>query len=178
MRKQYPEVPWIALTATAPAKVKDDLIQNLSLSGPVKCFKISSFRSNLYYDIAYKNQLTDDFIELKAYIDKCLAHDLPSSELKSSEKACGIIYCRKKETTESVAKSLRKLGLSCAAYHAGIKKSEKDQIQNDWMSGKVSVIAATVSFGMGIDKGSVRSVIHWDLPQSISGKLFCLDSIY
>lgn len=112
--------------------------------------------------------MTDDFIELKAYIEKCLAYDKDTEGLKPSEMPCGIIYCRKKDTTESVAKSLRKLGLACAAFHSGLKKHEKEQVQNDWMNGKVPVIAATVSFGMGIDKGPVRFVIHWDVPQSIA----------
>ena len=167
LRKLYPEIPWIALTATAPKKVKEDVIKNLGFKNPV-CFQISCFRSNLYYDVAFKNLLNDDFIELKAYIEKCLAYDKNQENLKSSEKPCGIIYCRKKDTTESVAKSLRKLGLGCAAYHSGLKKYEKEQVQNDWMNGKVPVIAATVSFGMGIDKGPVRFVIHWDVSQSIS----------
>lgn len=112
--------------------------------------------------------MTDDFIELKAYIEKCLAYGKGTEDLKPSEKPCGIIYCRKKDTTESVARSLQKLGLACAAFHSGLKKHEKEQVQNDWMNGKVPVIAATVSFGMGIDKGPVRFVIHWDLAQSIA----------
>lgn len=174
MRKEYPDIPWIALTATAPLKVKEDLIKNLALKGPPVCFQISCFRSNLYYDVSYKNLMSADFAELKAYIEQCLSHNKSSAELKSAEKPCGIIYCRKKDTTESVAKSLRKLGLPCAAYHSGLKKHEKEQIQNDWMNGVMPVIIATVSFGMGIDKGPVRFVIHWDVPQSISGesKLF------
>lgn len=169
LRKEYPEIPWIALTATAPKKVREDLIENLSLKDPA-CFQISCFRSNLYYDIAFKKLLTDDFIQLKAYIEKCLNYEKDTRDLKPSEQPCGIIYCRKKDTTERVAKSLRKLGLSCAAFHSGLKKHEKEQIQNDWMNGKVPVICATVSFGMGIDKGPVRFVIHWDVSQSISGK--------
>lgn len=170
MRKEYPSIPWIALTATAPKKVKDDLIKSLALKGPVASFQISCFRSNLYYDIVFKNQLAEDFIELKAYIEQCLKFDKNTEDLKPSDKPCGIIYCRKKDTTESVARSLSKLGLGCAAYHSGLKKHEKEQIQNDWMNGKVPVIAATVSFGMGIDKGPVRFVIHWDVSQSISGE--------
>jgi ATP-dependent DNA helicase Q5 len=58
--------------------------------------------------------------------------------------------------------------MNCAAFHSSLNKSEKESVQNDWMNGKCPVIAATVSFGMGIDKGPVRFVIHWDLPQSIS----------
>lgn len=167
LRKAYPQIPWIALTATAPKKVKEDVIKNLAFKVNV-AFQVSCFRSNLYYDIEFKNLLKDDFIELKAYIQKCLAFDKDTEGLKPSEKPCGIIYCRKKDTTESVAKSLSKLGLACAAFHSGLKKHEKEQIQNDWMNGRVPVIAATVSFGMGIDKGPVRFVIHWDCPQSIA----------
>lgn len=141
LRKEYPNVQWIALTATAPLKVKEDLIKKLALKTPAS-FQISCFRSNLYYDVAFKNLMQDDFIELKAYIEKCLAHD-KGEVLKPQDIACGIIYCRKKDTTESVAKSLRKLGLACAAFHSGLKKSEKEQIQNDWMNGKCAVIVAT-----------------------------------
>lgn len=170
LRQDYPEIPWIALTATAPEKVKTDLIAKLQLKGPVQSFQTSCFRENLFYDIVYKNLLSNDFVELKSYIEECLSVDKDVANLKGSEKPCGIIYCRKKDTTESVAKSLQKLGLACAAFHSGLKKDEKERIQDDWMNGKVPVIAATVSFGMGIDKGPVRFVIHWDIPQSISGK--------
>lgn len=168
LRNTYPSIPWIALTATAPKKVQDDLIKSLALKGPVATFKVSSFRSNLYYDIAFKNLMNDDFIELKAYIEKCLKTDEDTENLSSSQKPCGIIYCRKIETTESVARSLTKLGLRCAAYNSKLKKSDKEQVQNDWMNGVIPVIAATVSFGMGIDKGPVRFVVHWGISQSIS----------
>lgn len=166
LREEYQEIPWIALTATAPKKVKDDLVKKLSLKN-VKSFQVSCFRTNLYYDVQFKSLLKDDFIELKSYIDsRLLVKD--DENLKDSEKPCGIIYCRKKETTELVARSLRKLGLKCAAFNSSLKKSEKETVQDDWMNGKCPVIVATVSFGMGIDKGSVRFVIHWDVPQSIS----------
>lgn len=167
LRKEYPEIPWIALTATAPEKVRKDLIKNLALNDP-KIFQVSCFRPNLFYDVAFKKLMQQDILELKQYIEKCLGRDNPDT--KPSEKSCGIIYCRKKETTESVARSLRSRGLECGAFHSGLKKSEKETLQNDWMNGKVAVIVATVSFGMGIDKAQVRFVIHWDLPQSVSCK--------
>lgn len=140
-------------------------MKNLALKDP-EVFQVSCFRSNLYYDVAFKNLLKEDFAELMIYIEKCLGHDNPDT--KSSEKSCGIIYCRKKDTTESVARALRNLGLKCGAFHSGLKKNEKEQLQNDWMNGVVPVIIATVSFGMGIDKAQVRFVIHWDVAQSIS----------
>lgn len=166
LRREFPSVPWIALTATAPKHIKEDLFKNLALREPVKCFQVSCFRSNLYYDVAFKNLLSNDFAELKTYIQECLCDDEVEND---SEKPCAIIYCRKRETTESVAGCLQKLGMSAAAFHSGLKPHEKDQIQNDWMKGKLLVIVATISFGMGIDKGPVRCVIHWDLPQSIAG---------
>jgi ATP-dependent DNA helicase Q5 len=118
LRLEYPQIPWIALTATAPAKVRKDLIKNLELKEP-KIFQVSCFRPNLYYDIAFKKLLKQDILELKQYIEKCLGRDNPDT--KPSEKACGIIYCRKKETTESVARSLRSRGLQCGAFHSGLK---------------------------------------------------------
>lgn len=150
-RKEYPSIQWIALTATAPLIVRDDVIKNLSFIEP-KIYQASCFRKNLYYDIIYKNSMKDDFIELKDYIAKCLLKE-EDLDLKPHNKPCGIIYCRKKETTESVAKGLQRQGVSCKAFHSSLKKSEKEEVQNEWMNGKTKVIAATISFGMGIDKG-------------------------
>jgi ATP-dependent DNA helicase Q5 len=158
-RRTYPSIKWIALTATAPLIVRQDIITNLNFVEPV-IFQIPCFRENLYYDIVYKNSLRDDFIELNGYIQDLLAN--------ASSKSCAIIYCRKKETTESVALGLRKQGLSCKAFHSGLNKTEKDKVQDDWMSGKVLVIVATIAFGMGIDHQHVRLVVHWDLSQNIA----------
>lgn len=166
LRKTHQSIQFLALTATAPKLVRDDVLSNLSFKNAA-IFQVSCFRNNLYYDIIYKNSLQNDFPELKEYIDQCLVEN-EKENLKGSEKACGIIYCRKKDTTEVVANGLRKQGLSCRAFHSGLKKSEKEQVQNDWMNGNVSVIVATVAFGMGIDKASVRFVVHWDVSQSIA----------
>lgn len=95
VRKLYPKIPWIALTATASKKIYKDIIKNLSLKEPVSIFKSSCFRKNLYYDVAFKNLLDDDFIELKIYIEKSLSLDSnDDKDSKSNEKNCGIIYCR------------------------------------------------------------------------------------
>lgn len=164
-RREYPSVQFIALTATAPLLVRKDILENLNFKNP-KIFQVPCFRKNLYYDIVYKNSLKDDFIELKDFIKKRI--DKYDSDAKPSEKPCAIVYCRKKETTESVAIGLRKQGLSCKAFHSGLKKKEKEEVQDDWMNGKVAVIVATVAFGMGIDHQHVRLVVHWDLSQNIA----------
>lgn len=166
LRRKYSSIQWIALTATAPAIVRDDVLKNLNFHNAA-IFQVSCFRKNLYYDIVYKNSMKNDFPELKEYIDQCLVEN-EEDNLSGKDKAVGIIYCRKKDTCESVALGLRKQGVLCKAFHASLKNSEKEQVQNDWMCGKVSVIVATVAFGMGIDKASVRFVVHWDVAQNIA----------
>lgn len=79
------------------------------------------------------------------------------------------MYCRTRESVERVTRGLVKQGVSAVSYHAGMKEMERKQAQEDWMGGKVKVICATVSFGMGVDKATVRAVIHWDVPQSVAG---------
>lgn len=81
--------------------------------------------------------MQDDFIELKEFIQKTLHTE---EKLQPSDEPCGIIYCRKKDTCESVSQGLRKQGVSCSPFHSGMKKSDKEQAQNDWMSGKIQII--------------------------------------
>uniref|UniRef100_A0AAG5D2D0 ATP-dependent DNA helicase n=1 Tax=Anopheles atroparvus TaxID=41427 RepID=A0AAG5D2D0_ANOAO len=165
LRTEYPSIPWIALTATASKQVVEDIFKNLRLKEPVAKFKTHCFRHNLYYDVVFKNCIQDDYLHLKEYIEGILG---AQDEVKPSKKPCGIIYCRTRENTERVAASLTKLGLRTVPYHAGLKQSEREQVQEDWMEGKYVAIAATISFGMGVDKGSVRFVVHWDNPQNVA----------
>lgn len=166
LRKRYPTITWIALTATASREVTEDIFKNLALKNP-KSYKTSCFRKNLYYDIVFKNSVQDDFIHLRDFSLKCLKTK-EGVEIKPHCNPCGIIYCRTREAVERVAFGLNRQGVSSMAYHAGLNANDRKQVQEDWMIGKFAVICATNSFGMGVDKPSVRFVVHWDIPQNVA----------
>lgn len=165
MRDMFPDVPMVALTATASAKVFDDILVQLKLRQPVAIFKTSSFRANLYYDVEFKEALDEPFENLKNFALRALGEGWEDEDPK--RRGSGIVYCRTRDACEEVSMKLSSLGLATKPYHGGMKPAERKENQDEWTRGQVPVIAATVSFGMGVDRAMVRFVAHWSVPQSV-----------
>lgn len=148
-----PDLPIIALTATATPKVQDDIVKNLELRKPD--IYIDSFnRPNLYYEIIPKGG--------KDKVLKNMVKFIHSMKGKS-----GIIYTLNRKTTEELANTLVANGISAVAYHAGLDTPLRAHRQDQFLLEDVDVIVATIAFGMGIDKPDVRFVIHYNIPKSL-----------
>ncbi|HEY4206106.1 MAG TPA: DNA helicase RecQ [Puia sp.] len=148
-----PNIPVIALTATATPKVQSDIVKNLGLRNP-RIF-ISSFnRGNLYYEIQPKIKKDQTIKSMVRYI---LQHKGKS----------GIIYTLNRKTTEELADMLVANGIKAVAYHAGLDGKLRAERQDQFLNEDVQVIVATIAFGMGIDKPDIRFVIHFNIPKSI-----------
>ncbi len=152
VRDRFPGVPLVALTATADPHTREDIREKLGLDGAA-CFASSFDRPNIRLQVVEKHNP-------QAQLQRFLA---------SHEDEAGIIYCSTRKRTEDVAAHLRDRGIAAAAYHAGLPAEERERVQEAFIFDQIRIVAATVAFGMGIDKTNVRFVVHWDLPQHLEG---------
>jgi ATP-dependent DNA helicase RecQ len=153
MTQINPDIPVIALTATATPKVQSDIIKNLDLREPA--IYISSFnRPNLYYEIQPKIKKDQTIKNIVRFI----------VQMKGRS---GIIYTLNRKTTEELADMLMANGIKAVAYHAGLDSKLRAERQDLFLNEDVQVIVATIAFGMGIDKPDIRFVIHYNIPKSI-----------
>src|SRR5881394_743854 len=150
LRKHLPDVPIMALTATATERVRADIIKELKLRDP-RAYVASFNRPNLTYRVIPK---TTAYEQLMAFI-------------RSRPNDSGIIYCASRKSTESLARNLNEDGVSAKPYHAGLTNAERTKHQDAFLRDDVRVITATIAFGMGINKPNVRFVVHYDLPKNL-----------
>lgn len=153
LREQFPDVPMVALTATADKVTREDIVKQLHLKEP-RIFLSSFDRPNLSLSVRHgltKNEKTKaiaEFIKLRPF-------------------SSGIIYCQSRSNTEKLAAKLQEKGINATYYHAGMSAAERNRTQDDFINDRIQVVCATIAFGMGIDKSNVRWVIHFNLPKSI-----------
>jgi ATP-dependent DNA helicase RecQ len=152
LRDLFPGIPIGAFTATATARVREDIKRQLRLDEATS-FSGSFNRPNLVYEVRPKTQTYEGLL---AY-------------LQAHRDESGIIYCASRRGTEDLADRLRHDGFRAAAYHAGLESDERHRRQEAFVRDDVPIIVATIAFGMGIDKPDVRFVIHYDLPKSLEG---------
>jgi len=148
-----PDIPVIALTATATPKVQNDIIKNLDLKNP-KIYTESFNRANLYYEIQPKIKKEETLKHMVRFISQ-------------NKGKSGIIYTTNRKTTEELAELLQKNDIRAVAYHAGIDSKIRAERQDQFLNEDVQVMVATIAFGMGIDKPDIRFVMHYNIPKSI-----------
>lgn len=150
VRDRYPEVVFLALTATATNRVQEDIVQSLQMKEYSKF--VSSFdRNNLFLKVIPKVDPTQQTLEF----------------LKKRRKQPGIIYCFKRKQVETLVEELQAHGYTARPYHAGLSDKDREVNQDLFLKDEIQIIVATIAFGMGINKPNVRFVIHYDLPKSI-----------
>ncbi len=146
-RETFPQVPILALTATATPKVAADIMEKLHFRSDHRLFQSSFERPNLAYVVRKAEDKLGQLLRIATGVG-----------------GCGLVYVRERKKTEEIAVFLNANGISAGAYHAGMSAPERSKKQEDWKQGKIQVMAATNAFGMGINKADVRFVCHYDLP--------------
>lgn len=155
LRKNFPHVPLVALTATADAVTREDILKQLDI--PPENIVLSSFdRPNLSLSVKLNYRKKEKLREIEKF-------------LRKRKNESGIIYCLSRKNTESVARELCLMGFEAEAYHAGLPAEERIRVQDDFLLDRVRIICATTAFGMGIDKSNIRFVIHYNTPKNMEG---------
>ena len=152
LKQWFPQVPMIALTATADSATREDISKQLAIPD-AKVFIASFDRPNLFLDVRpgqNKNKQIFNFLAKRGH-------------------QSGIIYCLSRKSTEKLAETLTSKGYKAEAYHAGLSSEERNAIQDNFVNDRTPIIVATIAFGMGIDKSNVRWVIHYNMPKNIEG---------
>jgi ATP-dependent DNA helicase RecQ len=149
LRQQLPDVPMLALTASATPEIQNDICEKLEFKNRI-IFRQSFERKNLSYSVFKVDSKISKLIEILKKV--------PGSS---------IVYCKSRKRTQEVCNLLQMHGISAHYYHAGMLQSERNLRQEEWINNKVKVIVCTNAFGMGIDKPDVRAVVHVDIPDSL-----------
>src|SRR5213594_2220439 len=150
LRKHLPDVPTMALTATATERVRSDIVKELNLREP-RCYVASFNRPNLTYRVVPKAAPYEQLLEF----------------IRSRPNESGIVYCASRKSADSLARNLNDDSISAKPYHAGLTSSERTKHQESFLRDDVRVVTATIAFGMGINKPNVRFVVHYDLPKNL-----------
>jgi ATP-dependent DNA helicase RecQ len=152
LRSHFPETPFIALTATADPQTREDIVEVLGLQ-KARRFVTGFDRPNIRYTVLEKHQPQSQLLRF----------------LKGRESESGIVYALSRKRVEEIAAYLAERGFSAAAYHAGLAAGTRRDVQERFVRDDLSIVVATVAFGMGIDKPNVRFVVHYDLPRHLEG---------
>ena len=151
-KSEFPQLPIIALTASATPKVQKDIVSSLYLDNP-NIFQSSFYRKNLKLQIVSKRNMK---------------HKIVHQCTKNKDDAT-IIYCYSRKETEEIAEMLQQEGIKAKAYHAGLPHEIRSAVQDAFLKDNIQVVTATIAFGMGVDEPNIRTVIHTNFPKTIEG---------
>ena len=150
LRQLFPDIPVIALTATAEPHTRKDILERLGLRAN-QCYVSGFDRPNIRYTVLEKHKPVAQLANF----------------LQGRREEAGIVYCLSRKRVEKVTEQLREAGFSAASYHAGLPAAQRQRVQEDFLRDDVQIIVATVAFGMGIDKSNIRYVVHYDIPKNL-----------